>query len=87
MKGLHFSVYDFSRSDVDLLIGALTLVNQYGLHCIIQLRTRGARIYLDKASFNILGIMSAPPSPASAERRSIVLLYILHSIKYKLGIK
>jgi hypothetical protein len=57
------------RGDVDLLIN--DLVNRYALNCIIYQIDRGTRIYFNKALMNIL--------------QSIVLPYIIPSMKYKLG--
>jgi hypothetical protein len=70
-EGLHLSVYAFSSSYIDLLVNALS--NKYNLKCTIHSTNKGPRIYLDKASTNII--------------RTIVLPHIVPSMYYKLGIK
>lgn len=52
MSGLLFFFNPFSPSDVDLLINVL--VNRYAPNCTIYQIDRVARIYLKKASINIL---------------------------------
>ena len=57
-EGLHLSVYAFSSSDINLLINALS--NKYNLHCTIHQTDKGSRIYLDKASTNIIRNIVSP---------------------------
>jgi hypothetical protein len=68
-EGLHLSVYAFSPTDVDLLINALT--TNFNITCSLHNTDKGPRIYINKASTNVL--------------RPLVIDYFVPSMKYKLG--
>lgn len=68
-EGLHLSVYAFSPSDVDLLVKALT--TNFNISCSLHNTDKGSRIYLPKASTNVL--------------RPLVIEYFVPSMKYKLS--
>jgi hypothetical protein len=63
-------LYSFSTSEVDLLVSALT--NKINISCSLHNTNKGARIYLNKASKNIL--------------RPLFVEHFVPSMKYKLGL-
>ena len=69
-EGLHLSVYSFSKSNVDLLVNALT--NKFNISCSLHNTDKGSRIYINKSSTNIL--------------RPLIVEHFVPSMKYKLGI-
>jgi len=70
-EGLHLSVYAFSTSEVELLVYALTQI--FNINCSLHNTDKGSRIYINKASTDIL--------------RPLVVEHFVPSMKYKLGIK
>ena len=51
IKVIHLSVYDFTPSDVELLITALN--ERYNIKCSIHATEKGARIYVNKKIWKI----------------------------------
>jgi hypothetical protein len=68
-SGVHLSVYDFTDTDVKLLMDALVLM---GLECSIHMHSKGPRIYIPKGSMpRLIELVSPFMVPSMVYKLSI----------------